>query len=249
MGLIVQKFGGTSVADAERIQNVCRIIAAAYDRGESVVAVLSAQGDTTDELLRKAIEINPNHSARERDVLLSAGEQISVALAAMCLERMGYPVISLTGWQAGIRTDAVHSEARILDIAADKILAELRGRRIVLVAGFQGVDNRGNITTLGRGGSDTSAVALAACLCADRCQIFTDVDGVYTADPRKDASARKIDQIDYDSMLCLIENGAQVLHDRCVATAKEFGVVLEVLSSFTGNPGTIVNEKKSKRSA
>lgn len=241
MSLIVQKFGGSSVADVSRIQNICGIIAKAYEQGRHVVAVLSAQGDTTDDLLKKANEINPNHSHRERDALLSTGEQISVTLAAMCLEGMGYPVISLNGWQAGIYTDNVYSEAQIQNVATEKIRAKIDEGKIVLVTGFQGVDAQGNITTLGRGGSDTTAVALSAYLKADRCQIYTDVDGVYTADPRKETAATKLDHIDYDSMLNLIQGGAQVLHDRCVAMAKEYGVTLEVLSSFTGNPGTIVS--------
>lgn len=192
MALIVQKFGGSSVANAERIQKICNIIAKTYDEGNDVVVVLSAQGDTTDDLLKKACEINPDSSKREMDMLLSTGEQISIALAAMCLERMHYPAISLTGWQAGIRTDSKHSSARIQRIEGSGIRKEIAKHRIVLVAGFQGIDCYGNITTLGRGGSDTTAVALAAALKADLCQIYTDVDGVYTADPRKEVNAKKI---------------------------------------------------------
>ena len=238
MALIVQKFGGSSVANAERIQKICNIIAKTYDEGNDVVVVLSAQGDTTDDLLKKACEINPDSSKREMDMLLSTGEQISIALAAMCLERMHYPAISLTGWQAGIRTDSKHSSARIQRIEGSGIRKEIAKHRIVLVAGFQGIDCYGNITTLGRGGSDTTAVALAVALKADLCQIYTDVDGVYTADPRKETNAKKLDEISYDDMLRMASQGAQVLHDRSVSLAKKHE--LEVLSSFSGKPGTLV---------
>ena len=183
MGLIVQKFGGTSVANAERLRNVARIITETYKAGNDVVAVLSAQGDTTDELLEKAAEINPRASKREMDMLLSTGEQVSIALCAMAIEAMGYPVISLTGWQVGMKTNRNYGDARITRIDKDRIVSELGQRRIVLVAGFQGINRFDDVTTLGRGGSDTSAVALAAVLHADLCQIYTDVDGVYTADP------------------------------------------------------------------
>ena len=240
MALIVQKFGESSVANAERIQKICNIIAKTYDEGNDVVVVLSAQGDTTDDLLKKACEINPDSSKREMDMLLSTGEQISIALAAMCLERMHYPAISLTGWQAGIRTDSKHSSARIQRIEGSGIRKEIAKHRIVLVAGFQGIDCYGNITTLGRGGSDTTAVALAVALKADLCQIYTDVDGVYTADPRKETNAKKLDEISYDDMLRMASQGAQVLHDRSVSLAKKHGIELEVLSSFSGKPGTLV---------
>ena len=240
MALIVQKFGGSSVANAERIQKICNIIAKTFDEGNDVVVVLSAQGDTTDDLLKKACEINPDSSKREMDMLLSTGEQISIALAAMCLERMHYPAISLTGWQAGIRTDSKHSSARIQRIEGSGIRKEIAKHRIVLVAGFQGIDCYGNITTLGRGGSDTTAVALAVALKADLCQIYTDVDGVYTADPRKETNAKKLDEISYDDMLRMASQGAQVLHDRSVSLAKKHGIELEVLSSFSGKPGTLV---------
>lgn len=240
MALIVQKFGGSSVANAERIQKICNIIAKTYDEGNDVVVVLSAQGDTTDDLLKKACEINPDSSKREMDMLLSTGEQISIALEAMCLERMHYPAISLTGWQAGIRTDSKHSSARIQRIEGSGIRKEIAKHRIVLVAGFQGIDCYGNITTLGRGGSDTTAVALAVALKADLCQIYTDVDGVYTADPRKETNAKKLDEISYDDMLRMASQGAQVLHDRSVSLAKKHGIELEVLSSFSGKPGTLV---------
>ena len=242
MALIVQKFGGSSVANAEKIQNVCNIISRTYDAGNDVVVVLSAQGDTTDDLIEKAQEINPAASKREMDVLLSTGEQISIALAAMCLEKMGYPAVSLTGWQVGMQTSSDYSSARIRKVEGSRIRKELDKRRIVLVAGFQGINRYGDITTLGRGGSDTTAVALAVALKADLCQIYTDVDGVYTSDPRIVPNARKLDEITYDEMLELASLGAQVLHNRSVELAKHYGVELEVLSSFSGNPGTIVKE-------
>lgn len=240
MGLIVQKFGGTSVADTERLRNVARIITDTYKAGNQVVVVLSAQGDTTDDLIDKAKEINPEGSNREMDMLLSTGEQISVALCAMAIEVLGYPVVSLTGWQAGILTDTAAKNARIKKIDTERLEAELDQKRIVIVTGFQGVDRNQNITTLGRGGSDTSAVALAAALEADLCQIYTDVDGVYTADPRHVKGARKLDEVTYNEMLELATLGAQVLHNRSVELAKKYNVKLEVLSSFTGHPGTKV---------
>ena len=240
MGLIVQKFGGTSVADTERLRNVARIITDTYKAGNQVVVVLSAQGDTTDDLIEKAKEINPEGSNREMDMLLSTGEQICVALCAMAIEALGYPVVSLTGWQAGILTDTAAKNARIKKIDTERLEAELDQKRIVIVTGFQGVDRNQNITTLGRGGSDTSAVALAAALEADLCQIYTDVDGVYTADPRHVKGARKLDEVTYNEMLELATLGAQVLHNRSVELAKKYNVKLEVLSSFTGHPGTKV---------
>ena len=240
MGLIVQKFGGTSVADTERLRNVAKIITDTYKAGNQVVVVLSAQGDTTDDLIEKAKEINPEGSNREMDMLLSTGEQISVALCAIAIEALGYPVVSLTGWQAGIRTDTAAKNARIKKIDTERLEAELDQKRIVIVTGFQGVDRNQNITTLGRGGSDTSAVALAAALEADLCQIYTDVDGVYTADPRHVKGARKLDEVTYNEMLELATLGAQVLHNRSVELAKKYNVKLEVLSSFTGHPGTKV---------
>ncbi len=242
MALIVQKFGGSSVADADRIRNVARIITETYRRGHSLVVVLSAQGDTTDDLIAKAGEINPKASKREMDMLLSTGEQISCALCAMAIEGMGYPVVSLTGWQAGFKTNSVYSAARIKSIRSERILAELDKKKIVIITGFQGINKYGDITTLGRGGSDTSAVALAAALHADLCQIYTDVDGVYTADPRYVKGARKLDEITYDEMLELATLGAQVLHNRSVEMAKRYNVNLEVLSSFSGQPGTKVKE-------
>lgn len=239
--LIVQKFGGSSVKDAERIRNAARIIAETFLLGHDVVAVLSAQGDTTDELLERAAELNAAPSMRELDMLLATGEQQSVALMAMCLESMALPVISLTGRQAGIRTDAAYGSARIRRVDTERLRRELDRRRIVLVAGFQGVNEYDDCTTLGRGGSDTTAVALAAALHADRCRIYTDVEGVYTTDPRKDKTAEKLAEISYDDMLKLASGGAQVLMDRSVELARRSGVVLEVLSSYVRAPGTVVH--------
>ena len=242
MSLIVQKFGGSSVADADRIRNVARIITRTYQQGHSVVVVLSAQGDTTDDLIEKAREINPHASKREMDMLLSTGEQISISLCAMCIEGMGYQAVSLTGWQVGMLTDSVYSNARIKRIRTERIQKELDKKKIVLVAGFQGINKYDDVTTLGRGGSDTSAVALAAALGADLCQIYTDVDGVYTAAPRTVKGARKLEEITFDEMLELASQGAQVLHNRSVEMAKRYNVNLEVISSFSGNPGTKVKE-------
>lgn len=242
MALIVQKFGGSSVANAQRVRNVARIITETYQKGNSVVVVLSAQGDTTDDLIEKAQELNPNPSRREMDMLLSTGEQISCALCAMAIESLGFPVVSLTGWQAGFHTNSGYTNARIKRVKPERILEELDKRRIVIVTGFQGINKYGDITTLGRGGSDTSAVALAAVLHADLCQIYTDVDGVYTADPRLVPTARKLDEITYEEMLELATLGAQVLHNRSVEMAKRYDVELEVLSSFSDKPGTKVKE-------
>ena len=242
MKLIVQKFGGTSVRDAERIRNVAGIIADTYKAGNRVLAVLSAQGDTTDDLIEKAREINPRASKREMDMLLSTGEQISIALCAMALEGMGLPVISLCGWQVGVHTTSTYSDARIKRIDAERVRRELDKNKIVLVAGFQGINRVGDVTTLGRGGSDTSAVALAAAFRADLCQIYTDVDGVYTTDPRAVASARKLSEITYDEMLELASQGAQVLHNRSVELAKKYHVNMEVVSSLERKPGTKVKE-------
>ena len=240
--LIVQKFGGSSVANADRVRHVAGIIADSYVEGHDIVVVLSAQGDTTDELIEKARELNPRPSKREMDVLLSTGEQQSVALMAMALEAMGLPVVSLTGWQVRMETNGAYGSARIMRVSTERIRRELDKRRIVIVAGFQGVDRNDDITTLGRGGSDTTAVAIAAVLHADKCQIFTDVEGVYTADPRKVAGARKLDEITYDEMLELASLGAQVLMNRSVELAKRYGVIIEVLSSMVRKPGTKVKE-------
>ena len=242
MSLIVQKFGGSSVRDAQRIRNVAGIIAETYLEGNDVLVVLSAQGDTTDDLIAKAEEINSHPSKREMDMLLATGEQISVALCAMALESMGLPCVSLTAWQVGIQTTAVHGDARIKRIDSERVQAELDQHRIVLITGFQGMDRAGDVTTLGRGGSDTSAVALAAAVRAKLCQIYTDVDGVYTADPRIVPDARHLDEITYDEMLELASQGAGVLHNRSVELAKKFRVDLEVLSSLERKPGTKVKE-------
>ena len=243
MALIVQKFGGSSVADAERVMNVARIVTDTYKKGNDVVVVVSAQGDTTDDLIAKAKEINPNAKTREMDQLLAAGEQISISLLAMAIEGMGLPVISLLGWQAGFHTNSVYGSARIKNIRTNRLQAELAKHNIVVVAGFQGINRYDDLTTLGRGGSDTSAVAIAAALHADKCQIYTDVEGVYTADPRKVEGAQKLDEITYDEMLELATLGAQVLNNRSVEMAKKYSVELEVLSSLNPVPGTIVKEK------
>lgn len=242
MSLIVQKFGGSSVANAQRVFNVANIITETYDKGNDVIVVVSAQGDTTDDLIAKAAEINPNPSKREMDMLLSTGEQISIALLAMAIEKLGYPVISLTGPQAGFVTDSNYSKARIRRIEKERIENEINKHNIIIVAGFQGINRYDNITTLGRGGSDTSAVALAAAFHADLCQIFTDVDGVYTADPRIVPNAKKLDEITYDEMLELASLGANVLHNRSVEMAKKYNVNLAVVSSLERKPGTKVKE-------
>ena len=242
MALIVQKFGGSSVADRERIFNVARIVANTRNAGNDVVVVVSAQGDTTDDLIEKAAEITHDPSQREMDMLLSTGEQISIALLAMALDSIGTPAISLTGWQAGFRTNRAYTKARITKLDTERIESELARNRVVVVAGFQGLNRMDDITTLGRGGSDTSAVAIAAALHADRCQIYTDVDGVYTADPRHIKNARKLQEISFDEMLELASLGAQVLNNRSVELAKKYGVELEVLSSLNPIPGTIVKE-------
>ena len=242
MALIVQKFGGSSVANAERVMNVAKIVTDTYKAGNEVVVVVSAQGDTTDDLIAKAQEINPKAKNREIDQLLAAGEQISISLLAMAIESLGFPVISLLGWQAGFNTNSVYGSARIKNIKPNRLQAELARHNIVVVAGFQGINRYDDLTTLGRGGSDTSAVAIAAALHADKCQIFTDVEGVYTADPRKVENARKLKEITYDEMLELATLGAQVLNNRSVEMAKKYSVELEVLSSLNPIPGTIVKE-------
>ena len=242
MSLIVQKFGGSSVANPERVFNVAGIVTDTYKRGNDVVVVVSAQGDTTDDLIAKAEEINPHPSKREMDMLLTAGEQMSAALMAMAIEKLGFPVVSLLGWQAGFRTSSAYGSARIYDVKADRIRKELDKKNIVVVTGFQGINRYNDMTTLGRGGSDTSAVAIAASMHADLCQIYTDVEGVFTADPRKVPAARKLKAISYDEMLELATLGAQVLNNRSVEMAKKYGIELEVLSSLTKKPGTIVRE-------
>ncbi len=244
MSLIVKKFGGSSVANAERVFNVANIIIEDYKKGNDVIVVVSAQGDTTDDLIEKAKEINPDGaSKREMDMLLSAGEQISISLLAMAIEKLGCPVKSLLGWQAGFNTDSHHTIARIKNINTERLKNEISKKNIVIVAGFQGLNKYDDITTLGRGGSDTSAVAIAASMKADLCQIYTDVVGVYTADPRKVKGAQKLDVISYDEMLELATLGAQVLNNRSVEMAKKYNVELEVLSSLERKPGTIVKER------
>lgn len=242
MGLIVQKFGGSSVRDAERVMNVAQIVTDTYRAGNDVVVVVSAQGDTTDDLIEKAYEINNKPSKREMDMLMASGEQISIALLAMACEKLGCPAVSLLGWQAGFNTSSAYGTARIKNVKTDRLRSEIDRHNIVVVAGFQGINKYDDLTTLGRGGSDTSAVAIAAALRADRCQIFTDVEGVYTADPRKVENAKKLQEITYDEMLELATLGAQVLNNRSVEMAKKYNVELEVLSSLKRVPGTIVKE-------
>ncbi len=244
MALIVKKFGGSSVADNQKLLNVAHIIEKDYKAGNDIIVVVSAQGDTTDELLEKAYSINPNGpSKREMDMLISAGEQMSISLLAMTIETLGLPVVSLLGWQAGFTTDSNYSIARIRHIDPERLRAELAKKNIVIVAGFQGVNKYDDITTLGRGGSDTSAVAIASSLKADLCQIYTDVDGVYTADPRIVKNAKKMSEITYDEMLELATLGAQVLNNRSVEMAKKYGIELEVRSSLTPDvEGTKVKE-------
>ena len=242
--LIVQKYGGTSLAGMSRLRAAARRVTGLARQGNQVVVVVSAQGDTTDMLIEKATQVNRRGSAREMDAYLAAGEQMSAGLMTMAIGAMGYSAISLTGWQGGVRDPrGPGCPKQNIDVA--RIRRQLDAGKIVVVAGFQGVDSEGDITTLGRGGSDTTAVALAAWLKADRCQIFTDVDGVYDRDPRIYSDATRFGQISYAKMMTLIENGAQVLHDRSVELAREHGIPIEVLSAFTGDPGTIVGDLES----
>lgn len=243
MALIVQKFGGTSVANPECIQRVAGRVLEMKKKGNDVVVIVSAMGDTTDDLIKLAYQITPEPSDREMDMLMSTGEQVSIALLAMALHRMGAEAVSLTGPQAGIRTDSMHRKAKIMGIDPKRVFGHLKEGHIVIVAGFQGLTPSQDIATLGRGGSDTTAVALAAALKADCCQIFTDVEGVYSADPRIVKEARKLDEISYDEMLELASLGARVLMSRSVEFAKKYGVPMEVLSSFTKKTGTIVKEE------
>ena len=237
---MVAKFGGTSVADAQRIRRAAEKMAEQAQKGHQVIGVVSAQGDLTDRLLEKISAVTDIPEARESDACVSAGEQISAALVAMALQQMGLEAVSLSGWQAGLYTDSTHGNARIRALTSDRIERELAGGKVVIVAGFQGVDAAGNITTLGRGGSDTTAVTLAAMLQADECRIYTDVDGVYEKDPRTCPEAKKYAKISYDDMLELCVGGAQVLHDRCVEAGKRYGVPFWVLSAFRDAPGTLV---------
>jgi aspartate kinase len=240
--LIVQKFGGSSVANAERVFNVAKRIIETYKQGNDVVVILSAQGDTTDDLIAKAHEIDKHPSRREMDMLISTGEQQSVALMAMAINKLGYPAVSLNAFQVGMHTNRTHSNARLKRIYTERIEVELDRKNIVLVTGFQGINRFDDITTLGRSGSDTTAVAIAAALKADKCEIYTDVDGVYTADPRIVNNARKLDEITYDEMLELASLGAKVLHNRSVEIAKKYNVELVVRSSLVNTEGTIVRE-------
>lgn len=246
MALIVQKYGGSSVADTDRIRNVARRVKSCHDRGDQVVVVVSAMRGVTDNLIGLAKEISPLPSDREMDMLLATGEQQTIALLAIALHTLDVPAVSLTGPMAGIKTDTVHSKAKIANIEPDRIHALLDQGNVVIVAGFQGLTEDGQIATLGRGGSDLTGIALAAAVNADICQILTDVDGVYTADPRVVPFAQKLDEISYDEMLELASLGAKVMQSRSVEFAKKFGVIFEVRSSLNDNPGTIVKEETQK---
>jgi aspartate kinase len=244
--LTVQKFGGTSIANAARIKSAAKRVIKTYSAGNKVVVVVSARGRMTDELLGLAYKINNNPSARELDMLLSTGEQMSSALMAMAIHSLGYPAVSFTGRQVGITTDSFHTNARIININTNRIIEELSQDRIVVVAGYQGVDENDNITTLGRGGSDTTAVALAAMLKADICDIYTDVDGIYTADPRIVPEARKLTKISYDEILELASMGAQVVHVRSIEFAKNYNVPIRVKPSFSNGAGTLICKEVSE---
>lgn len=245
MGIIVQKYGGTSVANSERIKNVAQRVIDTKAAGHDVVVVVSALGSTTDDLLKMAYEVNPAPSERELDMLLATGEQISISLLSMAIQALGYQAISFTGAQVGIVTDNSHTKAKIVEVRTNRILDELAKGKIVIVAGFQGINVDNDITTLGRGGSDTTAVAIAAKLKADVCQIFTDVEGVYTADPRVVPSARRLDVVSYEEMLEMAATGAKVLQLRAVEYGRNHNVVIEVKSSFTDSPGTFIKEEKA----
>ncbi len=242
MGLIVQKYGGTSLASESLVFNAAKKVVSDYKKGNNVIVVVSAQGDLTDRLIDRSKKINAEPSKRELDVLMSAGEQVSAALMAMAIESLGCPVVSLLGWQAGIKCSSVYGNATILKIDTSRIQKELDKKNIIVVAGFQGINRYGDVVTLGRGGSDTSAVGIASTLNADRCKIYTDVEGVYTADPRYVKSAVKLDQISYDEMLSLATSGAKVLNNRAVEIGKKHSVIIEVLSSFTKKVGTVIKE-------
>lgn len=241
--LIVLKFGGSSVATNEKLQLVAKKITKLYDEDEKIIVVLSAQGKTTDKLIEEAKELSSNITDRELDALLSCGEQMSIAKLSILLNYLGYPAVSLTGWQAGILTTNENTHANILKIDTSRILSELNNNKIVIVAGFQGINEYGNITTLGRGGSDTTAVAIAAALKAKKCYIFSDVDGIYTADPKIIKKARKISNISYDEMLQLSSEGAKVLHNRCIEIAEKFNIPITTKSTFNNENGTIISDK------
>ena len=243
MALIVQKYGGTSVGTPERIRNVAKRVIETQQAGNQVVVVVSAMSGVTDSLIKLAKEVSPNPAEREMDVLLATGEQTTIALTAMAINALGSKAVSLTGAQAGIITDAVHTKAKIAQLTPKKIHGFLKAGNIVIVAGFQGESGDGQITTLGRGGSDLTAIAIAAAVKADLCQIFTDVEGVYTCDPRVVPTARKLDEISYDEMLEMASSGSKVMQSRSVEFAKKFGVLFEVRSSFNSNPGTLVKEE------
>ena len=243
MSLIVQKYGGTSVGDPDRILNVARRVIATQEAGHDVVVVVSAMSGVTDNLIKLSKQVSPNPAEREMDVLLATGEQTTIALTAMAIHGLGRKAVSLTGAQAGIITDGVHTKAKIANITPKQIHAHLKNGNIVIVAGFQGETTDGRITTLGRGGSDLTAIAIAAAIKADVCQIYTDVDGVYTCDPRVVPTAKKLDEISYDEMLEMASSGSKVMQSRSVEFAKKFGVIFEVRSSFNNNPGTIVKEE------
>lgn len=240
MGIIVQKFGGSSVADKDKLLKVCNHIIEEYKKNNKVVIVVSAQGKMTDRLIEEEKEVTNLPSSREHDVLLSVGEQISISKLTMLLNTLGYNAISYTGWQVPIKTDDIYGNANIIDIKTEKILKQLNNNNIVIVAGFQGITKNGDITTLGRGGSDTTAVALAAYLKADKLYIYTDVDGVYSEDPHNNTNAIKYKTISYDKMLEMSKNGAKVLHSKCVEMAKKYNIPITVKSTFVENEGTIV---------
>ncbi|MDO8687410.1 MAG: aspartate kinase, partial [Dehalococcoidales bacterium] len=245
MALVVQKYGGSSVADAEKIKNVARRIAATKEKGNQVVVVVSAMGDTTDDLIKVAYQISGKPDSRELDVLLSTGEIVSSTLLAMALHNIGYPAISLTGAQAGIKTDATYSQARILKVEARRVVKELEQGNIVIVAGFQGITEEMDVTTLGRGGSDTTAVALAASLGAKICERYTDVEGIYTADPRVVPEAQRLAEISYEEMLELASYGSKVIHPRAVELGELYNIPILVASSFTENQGTLIHREVS----
>lgn len=240
MGIVVLKFGGTSVADKDKLLNVCRHVIKEYEANNKVVVVVSAQGKTTDRLVLEENEITTKPDKREHDVLLSTGEQITISKLAIYLKELGYNAISYTGWQVPIITDDTYGNANIVDINTNKILEQLKNNKIVIVAGFQGITKSGDITTLGRGGSDTTAVALASYLKAEKLYIYTDVDGVYSEDPNVNPNAIKYDTISYDKMIEMAKNGAKVLHTKCVEMAKENNVPIIVKSTFVENEGTVV---------
>lgn len=242
MGIIVQKFGGSSVENTEKLFNVCKHIIKEYDNNNKVVVVVSAQGKTTDTLIEQAREIDDNIDKRELDVLMSVGEQITTAKLAMCLKKLGYKTISLLGWQIPIKTNDTYGDANILSINLDRVINELNNNKIVIVAGFQGINNKNDITTLGRGGSDTTAVAISAALKADKCYIYKDVAGVYNIDPKTNEKAIKYEQISYDEMLNLSNNGAKILHNKSVKLAKEFNIPIYIKSIYDEKEkGTYIN--------